>query len=341
MPGDHLLMDCVFCDTRLSVPRNVGKIRITCPRCKTEWETSTECASTKATSKDKHPPSKNTNGTQTSPGSKGSGLCKTGKKGHRWRDPRKLAAATIRNSVAALRAQLTSAQSEKRALTLAAGHRAIEEKRVCNELRPFQERLASLKSCPTARKNPIHAFFSANPFTDDALSQIAPLEMEIARRLAAIPEDVSVRQRQVEWEIEKFTRTLAEYEAALEPHIRKEERLEAAQKKKLIQKQRIADLRAAAARNANEARRVAAQVRRRIERQKQCPYCGGSLQDNAQADHIYPLSKGGMSVERNMVFVCLPCNGKKTDLTLAAFIRRFGLDRGSIEERLTSMGKDF
>ncbi len=59
------------------------------------------------------------------------------------------------------------------------------------------------------------------------------------------------------------------------------------------------------------------------------------------ADHIHPLSKGGRSVAGNMVWVCANCNSMKRDLTLAGFVRKFGLDRQAIENRLQQLGKEY
>jgi 5-methylcytosine-specific restriction endonuclease McrA len=125
------------------------------------------------------------------------------------------------------------------------------------------------------------------------------------------------------------------------PHLKREERQEEIRQKKQLQKQRIAELRAVAASANGTSRKLAAKVRNQIAKQHQCPYCGDDLGLAPHADHIYPVSKGGRSVKRNMVYVCAPCNAKKANLTLATFIKTFGLDRNEIEARLTAMEKDF
>lgn len=106
-------------------------------------------------------------------------------------------------------------------------------------------------------------------------------------------------------------------------------------------KNSIIELRAAAAANSGEARKVGSIVRRALGEQTLCPYCGGSLGTTPHADHIYPISKGGRSVPKNMVFTCSPCNGRKRDLTLSNFIRAFRLNRDEIERRLEQLGKEF
>jgi len=103
----------------------------------------------------------------------------------------------------------------------------------------------------------------------------------------------------------------------------------------------LEQLRAAAAANASETRKLAATVKRKLDQQPWCPYCGGSLGVDPHADHIYPVAKGGRSVLANMVYACAGCNSKKTNLTLTTFIRKFTLDRAAIESRLQLLGKDF
>jgi 5-methylcytosine-specific restriction endonuclease McrA len=104
----------------------------------------------------------------------------------------------------------------------------------------------------------------------------------------------------------------------------------------------IERLRAIAARDSNRVRELAWRIRKRLlAQQKDCPYCGCVLGEKPHADHIYPVAKGGLSVESNMVLVCEDCNFKKSDSTLQVFIRTFSLDRSTIECRLRDLGKDF
>ena len=84
-----------------------------------------------------------------------------------------------------------------------------------------------------------------------------------------------------------------------------------------------------------------ARLKRQLRITENCPYCGGLLTKDCQADHIYPVSKGGLSTVENMVFVCLDCNQKKTNLTLSQFIKKYSFDRRAIEERLNVLEKDF
>jgi 5-methylcytosine-specific restriction endonuclease McrA len=108
-----------------------------------------------------------------------------------------------------------------------------------------------------------------------------------------------------------------------------------------LKKDKLINLRAAAAANAKETRDIAANVRSGLTRQSSCPYCGGDLGKTPHVDHIYPVSKGGRSVPKNMVYVCAKCNILKTSLTLSGFIQKFSLDRDIVEGRLQQLNKEF
>ena len=90
----------------------------------------------------------------------------------------------------------------------------------------------------------------------------------------------------------------------------------------------------------DETRNLAQSIKRRLPTNHNCPYCDGPLGENYHADHIYPVSKGGQSRESNMVNVCETCNLKKKDDTLNTFIRKYGLNRDSIERNLIKLGKE-
>jgi 5-methylcytosine-specific restriction endonuclease McrA len=72
-----------------------------------------------------------------------------------------------------------------------------------------------------------------------------------------------------------------------------------------------------------------------------CPYCGGEYGDEPHADHIYPVSRGGLSTLENMVLVCGMCNLKKSDKTLREFIVQYKMDRCFIETSLVRLRKVF
>lgn len=99
--------------------------------------------------------------------------------------------------------------------------------------------------------------------------------------------------------------------------------------------------RAARAAYEGRTREVGALVRRQLEATETCPYCGGMLGEDAHADHIYPVSRGGQSTTDNMVMVCRACNMAKGDKTLREYIELSGLNRAEIEKRLEELGKVF
>ena len=88
-------------------------------------------------------------------------------------------------------------------------------------------------------------------------------------------------------------------------------------------------------------RNLGATVKKHLSSSHPCPYCGKALGTDFHADHIYPVIKGGLSTIQNMVNVCSSCNLAKRDLTLNAFIRKFGLNRDEIESRLETLDKEF
>ncbi|MGI0024350.1 MAG: HNH endonuclease [Nitrososphaera sp.] len=92
----------------------------------------------------------------------------------------------------------------------------------------------------------------------------------------------------------------------------------------------------------DEAEKVKRGIRKQTRIQSVCPYCGTRLRiEEAHADHIYPVKKGGLSTLENMVYVCHSCNGKKRDMVLRDFIKGFALNREEIEGRLEKLKKKF
>jgi 5-methylcytosine-specific restriction endonuclease McrA len=71
------------------------------------------------------------------------------------------------------------------------------------------------------------------------------------------------------------------------------------------------------------------------------PILRWAIGSQQHADHIYPVSRGGMSTLGNMVFICVTCNIGKGDKTLREFILIRGLNRAEVERRLESLGKRF
>lgn len=117
-------------------------------------------------------------------------------------------------------------------------------------------------------------------------------------------------------------------------------------KSELEKKEQLDTLKAKAAAADKKSRKLGSSIRRKIANQIKistvCPYCGELLNiDTAHADHIYPLSKGGLSTIKNMVYVCDRCNMQKKDFTLNKFIKMTGYNRVEIERMLDLLKKDY
>lgn len=157
--------------------------------------------------------------------------------------------------------------------------------------------------------------------------------------------------------LRNYDKSLAAYEYLLEkslPSAEERERARAEAAKKRTAEKELARFRqiekearivAMAAAHAGKTRQLAQTIRRNIEHQRAlvstCPYCGSDLGEYPEADHIYPVARGGLSTKENMVFVCALCNGKKRDKTLREFIRAMNFDHSAVEERLELLKKRF
>jgi len=74
----------------------------------------------------------------------------------------------------------------------------------------------------------------------------------------------------------------------------------------------------------------------------ECPYCCRPLiAGEVHADHIHPVSQGGRSNFKNMVYICSQCNLNKSDLTLNMYIDKYNRDRNGIFLRLKTLGKNY
>jgi 5-methylcytosine-specific restriction endonuclease McrA len=95
----------------------------------------------------------------------------------------------------------------------------------------------------------------------------------------------------------------------------------------------------------DQTRKLGAIIRKRLLEQEDfligCPYCGNAMGEIPHADHIYPVSKGGLSTIKNMVLVCSACNIRKSDYTLREFIKRCSLDRNFVEKNLEILKKTY
>ena len=79
----------------------------------------------------------------------------------------------------------------------------------------------------------------------------------------------------------------------------------------------------------------------RIKSKWSCPYCSKASDINtAEADHIHPVNKGGLTTMQNMVLICKKCNSKKTNLMLRVFCKKQGHNYEEVCDRLERLGKD-
>lgn len=66
-------------------------------------------------------------------------------------------------------------------------------------------------------------------------------------------------------------------------------------------------------------------VKMLLEKQKgKCVVCKVSIKDGFHIDHIIPIAKGGMNVDRNVQLLCPPCNLAKSDKHPVEFMQSNG-----------------
>ena len=83
----------------------------------------------------------------------------------------------------------------------------------------------------------------------------------------------------------------------------------------------------------------ASSLKRLVDKTKDCPYCGSDLGLDAHLDHIYPVSKGGLSIVENLVWCCSACNTTKTDEGLMQFLKVRGFSVDLTLSKLHALGK--
>lgn len=88
-----------------------------------------------------------------------------------------------------------------------------------------------------------------------------------------------------------------------------------------------------------QTRTRAPQVIDRLYVTERCPYCGRDIGEEPHADHIYPVSVGGLSSLSNMVYCCKRCNLIKRDRGLVEFLISEGFSVEEVTTRLIKMGK--
>ena len=114
-------------------------------------------------------------------------------------------------------------------------------------------------------------------------------------------------------------------------------------KKRANERERTAKINAFEKKNRSGAQNIKDKLLKsvRVKSKWSCPYCNNISEVNlAEADHIHPVNKGGMTTMQNMVLICKKCNSKKTNLMLRVFCKKQGFNYDDVCERLERLGKD-
>jgi hypothetical protein len=96
---------------------------------------------------------------------------------------------------------------------------------------------------------------------------------------------------------------------------------------------------AKAARSDGKIRSESSSYRKNIKKTELCPYCSQKIGTNPHLDHIYPVSKGGLNLDDNLVYCCKSCNSKKSDKSLRQFCKENDFNFLEVTDRLAFMGK--
>ena len=114
-------------------------------------------------------------------------------------------------------------------------------------------------------------------------------------------------------------------------------------KRKVNERERTAKINAFESKNRSGAQLIKEKLLKLVKSEDdwQCVYC---LKLNnvklAEADHIHPVNKGGLTTMQNMVLICKDCNSKKSNQTLRVFCKKNNFNYDKICERLEMSGKD-
>lgn len=212
-------------------------------------------------------------------------------------------------------------------------HFSRRREHYCSEI---EKQISQIKNSESSYKKKF-GLFQTRDLTTEASQKLSHLEIQLSEAEKKAFVEVPV----LDFPYEQYPNNRCMYSdwTIIPTFFLKRELAQAKEKEAKKEKQRAITARVAKA--DGKTRELAISVKPRLSQDHPCPYCGNGLGDNCHADHIYPVSRGGLSTSVNMVYVCADCNTKKRDKTLRKFIEEFGLDRMQIEERLNKLGKEF
>ena len=114
-------------------------------------------------------------------------------------------------------------------------------------------------------------------------------------------------------------------------------------KRKANERERTAKINAFESKNRSGAQLIKEKLLKSLKSKYdwKCIYCSKvSVVDLAEADHIHPVNKGGLTTIQNMVLICKDCNSKKSNKTLRVFCIKNNFSYDEICLRLEKLGKD-
>jgi thioredoxin reductase/5-methylcytosine-specific restriction endonuclease McrA len=114
-------------------------------------------------------------------------------------------------------------------------------------------------------------------------------------------------------------------------------------KRKANERERTAKINAFESKNRSGAQLIKEKLLKSLKSKYdwKCIYCSKvSIVDLAEADHIHPVNKGGLTTIQNMVLICKDCNSKKSNKTLRVFCIKNNFIYDEICLRLEKLGKD-
>jgi 5-methylcytosine-specific restriction endonuclease McrA len=141
-------------------------------------------------------------------------------------------------------------------------------------------------------------------------------------------------------QVKKIEKEIPDYKSLLMIKLKDRKAKEDKQQKETLKKEKEDKSKARIAAIDKKSRELAGIIRKQIKVYEFCPYCFKEIKES-HADHIYPISLGGLSSIKNMVHVCKECNSKKKHMTLREYIETYNLNREKIEDILKKLGKTF